>query len=129
MAKGCTSCGSPDHTQFYCRSTPRKPIETKSRLKPIGKRGKKNQDTTRRWREQNTEFICYLRISPRCLIHLDEHTAVPEHVNPKSKSSQDDAHDITKIRAACTFCNELKGSRTITTLAETYPHLKELTEA
>lgn len=107
---------------------PRKPLQTRKPIKALGKRGKANQRTTARWREQNTEFICYLRISPLCLVFLDEQTAVPEHVIPKSKSSQTDAHDITKIRAACTFCNELKGSRTLEKLAEEFPQLLVLTQ-
>lgn len=105
---------------------PRKPIQQKTPIRKIGKRGKKNQETTKAWRAQNTEFICYLQISPLCLVRLDEQTAVPEHVVPKSKSSQADAHDIKKIRAACTFCNQLKGSRTIESLAKEYPHLQRL---
>lgn len=119
-------CDRGTYGEFCMMHKPRKPIQTRTRINPIGKRGKRNQDTTRRWREQNTEFTCYLRISPMCLIHLDEQTAVPEHVKPKSKSTQEEAHDITKIRAACTFCNQLKGSRTLESLAKEYPHLQRL---
>jgi hypothetical protein len=129
MSKTCQreGCDRGCYGEFCMQHKPRKAIQTRTRLNPIGKRGLANQQTTKAWREQNTEFVCYLRISPMCLINLDEQTAVPEHVKPKSKSTQAEVHDITKIRAACTFCNALKGSRTIESLAKDFPHLLVLT--
>lgn len=128
MARVCSrpDCSRGTYGEFCMAHKPRQPLQQKAPLRKLGKRGRKNQQTTRAWREQNKEFICYLQIDPRCLIYLDEQTAVPEHVKPKSKSTQEEAHDIKKIRAACTFCNELKGSRTIETLAKIYPHLQRL---
>lgn len=121
MPKLCTFCKSSEHTQFYCRLKPRKPI------KKQGKKALRNKQTTQAWRKQNTEFVCYLRISPQCLVYLDEQTAVPEHVVAKGRG-QKYAHDIDNIKASCSPCNLLKSSSTLEALAKTYPHLLALTQ-
>lgn len=121
MARHCLKCGKRAYSDYCVRCKPRK------RINPIGKTAKKNKATTEAWRAQNTEFVCYLQISPMCLVWLDEQTAVPEHTIPKGRG-QEFAHDITKIRAACTFCNQLKGSRTLESLAKEFPHLLVLTK-
>jgi 5-methylcytosine-specific restriction endonuclease McrA len=65
-------------------------------------------------------WLCYLRISPRCLVRIDLDQLTIDHVIPRSR------HKDTKLMPCCTFCNSLKGSRSLETLLQEYPHLNNV---
>ena len=135
MAKTCQykDCERGTYSQWCLLHKPRKALPKPSNpiprhykeIRKIGKRGKANQSTTRKWRESikdDADWSCYLRIHQYCPIWLTPETTVPEHKIPKSRG-QAYAHDLNNIKKACTWCNQLKGSRTIEALAKEYPHL------
>lgn len=117
--KICAYCLEKGHSKFYCKKRPRKAINK------IGKKSKKNAETTTEWRQTLGDgyWPCYLQISISCLKMINKETTAPEHVIPKSRG-QKYAHDINQIKRACAFCNAVKGSRTLENLAKEFPHLE-----
>ena len=115
----CTICQSPYHYQSFC------PYKKRKAINKVGKKAKKNIETSKKWRNnlQDKTFTCYLQISPMCPKILTKKTTTPEHRIPKSKGQQY-AHDLNNIGHACIFCNSLKGSRSLESLAKEYPHLR-----
>jgi len=113
MSKTCTypDCMRGCYGEFCLMHKPRKPINK------FGKQAKKNAKTTKEFIErlkseadQYGTVYCYLQISPLCPKRLSLDQVVPEHVLPKS-GNPELRHDQSNIKAACIFCNNMKGSQ------------------
>lgn len=118
--KPCAECGSPWHSKGYHK--PRKPIATRTALKPATKPMRKEavktrqrrQATTMAWFEanppdQNGHWRCYISKSPDCPKLLTKETVVLEHNLSKARR-KDLQFDITNIFPACAADNKAKGS-------------------
>lgn len=122
-AKHCKICGSGWHYQTFC------PFKKKKAIKPESDKYKERKRLTNvKWRkanppDENGYWYCYLRISDRCPYRLTEETVRREHVIPRVKAPEL-TFDENNIRPACSYCNGLKGSRTIEQLSEDFPYLK-----
>ncbi len=117
----CKWCSSPNHTQFYCKKKPRKPIPFES---PKSK--KKRMKTRALWYQQNPPdengtWLCYLQISSLCPKSLTKETLTMEHVQPRVKAPEL-KYVVENIRPSC---NKMKDSRTIEQLAKIWPHLTQ----
>lgn len=129
MSKPCSFCNATGHTAFTCRKKPNKPLRaarTPMRLESV-KAKTKRRITYKKWLEVNPPdtdgyWTCYLQISTLCLGRVNQSTLTLEHVQPKVKAPEL-KYDITNIRASCSFCNKLKGSRTLSQLVKIWPHL------
>lgn len=98
-----------------CFDKPRKPIKHKPDLTW--------QQTIAKWHLANPEpWVCYLNISDMCIRDLDRDILTLDHVIAKSKGKKF-KYDYLNLKAACIFCNGLKGSRTLKNLAREFPHL------
>jgi 5-methylcytosine-specific restriction endonuclease McrA len=125
--KPCKHCGSQGHYPFQCFKKPKKPIPVEA---PKTKRRRVN--TATRWfkknpPDENGHWLCYLRISALCPGTLTRPLVTLEHVYPK-KTYPQFRYTIRNIKPACTFCNKLKGSRTIAQLAKVFPQVAALIE-
>ena|ERR1019366_3790055 len=131
MAKAviCTFCGKFGHYQTFCRSKPNKAIKQAStpiRKESVKSRGRRIE-TANKWFKKNPpdedgHWICYLQISSLCPVKLDRGMLSLEHVEPKVKRP-DLKYNTDNIRPSCSFCNKMKGSRTLEQLARIWPHL------
>lgn len=130
----CKFCGGINvHQSAFCWKKPKiiKAVKRQKRIKPISDKNKTLKKACElEWFEYNPPnhwgiWECYLQISPECPVILTINTLVLEHIVPKVKAYSR-RYDHTNIGAACTFCNEVKGSKTLEQLSETYPHLKAL---
>jgi len=119
MSRQCLTCGKRAYSDYCVQHKPRKP------LNKLGKRGKQNKITSDRFRSTlnpDQIYYCYLQIHEYCPVTLTADQVVPEHV--KSKSGSPELRDsLENIKKACTWCNGLKGSRSLENLAKEYPHL------
>lgn len=113
MKTFCKYCqAETNHTSIMCFNKPRRPIRQVSK-----KTLRKEQETKRLWFENNPPdskgvWLCYLRISPWCPVKLTRSTIELDHVKPRSGNPHL-KYDITNLRPACTYCNQLKGSRSL----------------
>lgn len=114
----CDGCGVT-HTPTLCFNKPRLPIRPKPDL---------TWDQTKaKWKLANPKpWRCYLQIAPLCVKNLDDDTLTLDHVIPKNRGRKY-KYDYKNLRACCVYCNGLKGSRTLASLAEEYPQIKRLT--
>lgn len=102
--------------------------KSKTRIKQESDKAKtKRLDTKRKWLKQNPpnpsgKWECYLKISDYCLKSVDITTLTLEHVEPKVKSPHK-KYDVKNIKPSCSWCNKLKGSKTLEQLKKTYPQL------
>lgn len=121
----CTYCGKTNHTSIACFNKPRKAIKRisdKTVIKDLESRGE--------WLQANPgdiergKWLCYLQISEQCPKILTIETLTREHVKPKG-SHHSLKYNIANIKPACYFCNSLKGSRSIESLAKDWPHLEK----
>ena len=71
---------------------------------------------------EDGKWECYLQISSLCPRYLSKSLLTLEHVQPKVKAPEL-KYDISNIRPSCSWCNKMKGSRTIEKLAKIWPHL------
>ncbi len=83
--------------------------------------------TYHRWIKKNPpnekgEWECYLQISIMCPKKLTKHTMTLEHVKSK-KSRPDLKYDLDNILPACSWCNYMKGSKSLDQLARIWPKL------
>lgn len=110
--KECKYCGKDNHTSLMCFQKPRR------RIKPISsKTASKEQQTKREWFELNPPnekglWFCYLGISPMCPGWLTRSTITLEHVKSKARHPEL-KFEVTNLKPACSFCNEIKGSRDV----------------
>lgn len=72
--------------------------------------------------DENETWTCYLQISVLCPKTLTRPQLTLEHVKSKVRHP-DLRYDPDNIRASCSFCNKLKGSRELEELARIWPHL------
>lgn len=119
--KYCNNCGVT-HTPIMCFSKPRKSLKIKHDLTW--------DQTVAKWKlanppNLNGNWVCYLQIAPLCPGKIDRHQLTLDHVIPKSRGKQY-KYDYLNLRACCVYCNSLKGSRTLESLAHEYPHLEAL---
>jgi hypothetical protein len=117
----CKYCGA-GHWSSTCFQRPRKPMAQQSKRTKDLSLAMKHQ-----WRKDNPpdkggHWLCYLRISLTCPIFLDNELLTYEHVRAKVRSPA--LKFCSKnIRPACESCNKLKGSWSVTELAESYPQV------
>lgn len=135
--KHCSKCGSDSHTSFMCRHWGGKggkdPVDKFKLYKPLRNESKKSHSkrmsTRRAWFEnnppdENGNYTCYLQISQMCPRTLSKQLLTLEHVQPRSKAPEL-KYSTDNIRPACTWCNKLKGSRTLEQLVILFPGLEE----
>lgn len=130
--KVCSFCGSPTHNAFNCHHKHRSHIRPhSSRPKPIkrvsSKANQREAIAKRTWFINNPPdhmngYTCYLQISRQCPKWLHSDEMVQEHIYPKSKYPEL-RYIVINRKAACTFCNEIKGSNLLESLAYIYPQI------
>ena len=113
--KYCDDCDIT-HYPIMCFNKPRVRLRTIS-TKTLSK----TQATRHLWLKLNppTEqgfWICYLNISPFCLLKLTQATLKLDHVKARSRYPEL-KYDVSNLRPACEFCNDMKGSRDLEELA------------
>lgn len=119
----CKSCGKYGHFAMQCYNRRHKS------LAPESKNTKKKRLATRRaWfkdnpADENGNWECYLQISSQCPVKLTYLTITLEHVQAKVRAPQL-KYDPTNIRPSCSYCNKLKGSRSLEELAKIFPQVR-----
>jgi 5-methylcytosine-specific restriction endonuclease McrA len=115
--KPCKTCGLKGHYTYKCYANPKRGLKRM----PIKARGKETKQwlvTRATWIRNNPPpidgkyWLCYLRISPMCPVHLTIKNITLDHVvsrrkDPKKKFSADN------LKPACYYCNNEKGSRSL----------------
>lgn len=105
----CKRCGRLGHTAFFCK--PRKPLQVKKRMSPVGKVGRKTM-------AQNREFInsvpdnglfCFYCLHLGIENLLPREAAQAEHFYSRARHPEQRL-DITNRVVSCAYHNELKGS-------------------
>lgn len=126
--RACIHCGSLLHYKTFCRQAPKKPIITRQ---PIPQESKKTNakrvKTANQWFRENppdetNHWECYLQISVLCPKRLSRGLLTLEHVRPKVKNPEL-RFVVSNIKPSCSFCNRLKGSRTLEQLVVNWPYL------
>lgn len=117
----CDNCGIT-HTALMCFNKPRLPIRPKRNLTW--------EQTKIKWiilnpADQYGLWECYLKIAPNCLRRMDRQQLVLDHIKPKG-SFPEIAYDMDNLGPVCFYCNSLKGSRSLESLAKDYPQLNHL---
>lgn len=135
--KPCKHCGKMGHWSYECRynpkriakleakrqkaNTPIKRSSLKRSTKPIaklGKHGKQWLTTRATWIRHNPAPIrgqyweCYLQIHPWCPKLLTLETLTLDHVVSRSRDPTL-RYTASNLKPACSYCNELKGSRSL----------------
>lgn len=123
----CTYCKERGHTSLVCFSKPRAPIALES-----PKHKAKRQAVFREWiklnpPDANGHWICYLQIHSKCPVYLDRRALRLEHIYPKSGYPAL-IYVVKNNKAACDYCNKLKGSSTLNRLRKWIPRVRQLTE-
>lgn len=120
----CKICGSDQHWQTFC------PRRKRPRIKPESDKARtKRMITNRIWRKNNPPdadgyYTCYLQISSMCTKRMTPRSVTREHVQPKVKAPHL-KYNPDNLRPACSWCNKLKGSKTLEQLiGEGYTHLE-----
>lgn len=123
MSKTCKKCNKRAYSD-YCFEHKQKP-----KIRRISKKTyEKNRILRYRWYkknkpDENGNWICYLQISSYCPIKLTQGTLTLEHVESKVRSPEK-KFDVGNIRPSCSYCNKLKGSKSLEELSKLYPQLK-----
>lgn len=118
----CSYCSELGHTKFNCFKKPKKSLKLESK-KSRQKRG----TTTGKWfganpPDDNGYWHCYLQISSLCPKRLTRQLLTLEHVYPKVKYPEL-KYSIDNLKPSCSFCNKLKGSNTVDTLAKSFVNI------
>ena len=96
----CVTCGSTEHTAFYCPKKPRKPLPRS------GKISRQWNSTRQKWIRDNPEpWACYICFKP-----LDASTLTLDHLMSRSRHPEL-RFDVTNLAPCCWKCNSLKGSK------------------
>lgn len=108
----CVVCDCKAQSDYCFRHKPRKAMR-KEAVKTKAKR----QAVTLEWIEANPPdaygyWKCYLNISPNCYRKVDIGELNIEHVESKARHPEQ-KYNVQNLRAACSPCNELKGSRSL----------------
>lgn len=128
-SKPCKLCGSMWHTAFGCKYRPKKPL--KNSATPLRLESPKNRQKrlkmSQAWFRANPSdkdgyWECYLRISRLCPIKLRRETITLEHVYAKVRRP-DLKYEPLNLKPSCSFCNKMKGSRSVAQLAKVFPHI------
>lgn len=144
MSKNCKWCDSKQHTQFYCRQKPHKPIPkiSKKRLanppepkarKPIKAKGKKaNQwdKTSEDWKKVNPpdfQGYWYCKIGGAALVDGKSNTVGGLRLNlchniARSRDSTQ-SFNLDNIFPGCQFHNKLQGSKSLKEFLDSKPNL------
>ena len=126
----CNFCEEFGHYEFQCFKKPRQPINRNKigRIRPKNKTVQQEREFKNQWIQDNPPdqygfWTCYLQIHPNCPVRISIELLALEHVIPKSRGKKY-KYDPKNIRPSEYWCNSLKGSRTLESLAKDYPHLK-----
>lgn len=122
----CKYCLGEGHSAFSCSRKPRKAMQTRStlktttRLKPVGKQGKKTANYVAAWKRTQKPnhqglYKCY--ISGRLVPYL-----MAEH--PYSKVRHPELRTNQTLEPVSAEINKLKGSMDISDFLEKYPEYK-----
>lgn len=112
--KPCKYCGKPGHTVFNCPRKPRKPLVAKSRMRRVGKIGRKLLDQRTQWFKDNPRpyyecIYCLIVGLPTCLTkeeaNLEHGMSKVRH--PELRFVQDNLY------ISCPSHNQDKGSMNI----------------
>jgi 5-methylcytosine-specific restriction endonuclease McrA len=123
--KPCKFCGKETHASWKCFSKP-----TRAMKPEATKTTTKRQKTNREWFNVNLPddkglWYCYLFIAPECPRWLSRSTITLEHVRSKARAPEL-MYQISNLKPACSFCNEIKGSLDLKDLAKVYPHIRDI---
>lgn len=120
--KPCKFCNQMGHFPYQCRVNPkvmlkRKVGKKRTPLKRIGKHTKQWYITRATWIKNNPAddegyWDCYLQIHPWCPKRLTIDTLTLDHVVARSRDPSK-RFSADNLRPACTYCNEMKGSRSL----------------
>lgn len=131
MARPCTHCQSVTHTAFNCPRRPRKPLQTRTALKPkkrmrrIGKIGKALLDQRAQFfRDNDPPYLCIY-----CLVIGIDHPLLPEEVNVEHGEAKRPHPELRFVKSnlyiSCPYHNQEKSGRGIDEYIE---YLKESME-
>lgn len=109
--KPCRHCDKTGHYPYQCRYNPK----IKKYINKSGKHTTQWLNTRAVWIRKNPPsfdgyWLCYLRIHPSCPKFIDIHSLTVDHVIARSKDPSK-RYDLSNLKPACYFCNEMKGSR------------------
>lgn len=121
----CKNCGQIGHYKTFCFKTKQKVPKRFSE-----KYATSNSAMRKRWFElnppnHNGKWICYLQISKDCPELLTSESLTLEHIMPKVKAPEL-KFNHENIAPSCQFCNTIKASRTLESLATEYPRLASM---
>jgi 5-methylcytosine-specific restriction endonuclease McrA len=120
----CTFCDKEGHTSIQCFLKKRTPLNLIA--KKTNKRRKlKREEWFRKNPPVDGRWTCYLNISPYCPEKVTYKYLEIEHVYPRS-SFPSMKWKTLNMKPSCTWCNSLKGSRSIESLAREYPHIRKM---
>lgn len=115
--KPCKHCKKMGHYPYQCFVNPKKAIK-KGAINKVGKQTKQWFLTRSTWIRKNPApiagkyWICYLRIHPWCPTKLDITTLTLDHVVSRSRDSSL-RFKQGNLRPACSYCNNMKGSKSL----------------
>ena len=124
MAQTCNKCGKRSYSKLCFRHKPKAKIKRVSDKKAL-----KNNLLRKKWYKKNPpdqfeRWECYLQISEYCPVRLTKGMLTLEHVEAKVRSPEK-VYDVRNIKPACSYCNKLKGSKSLEELSVTYPQLNK----
>jgi 5-methylcytosine-specific restriction endonuclease McrA len=124
MAQTCNKCGKRSYSKLCFRHKPKPKIRRQSL-----KTAQRNNLLRKKWYKtnlpiENDKWECYLQISQYCPKLLTKGMLTLEHVEPKVKRP-DLIFTVSNIRPSCSYCNAIKGSKTLEKLSKTYPQLNK----
>lgn len=107
----CKRCKKDGHTAFVCPSRPRKQLQTKKRLNPVGKLGKKYITLREQYFQDHPgdEHYCYYCLYVGIEQALTKKQTQVEHYYSKARHPER-RFDKTNLVASCAPHNKLKGS-------------------
>jgi 5-methylcytosine-specific restriction endonuclease McrA len=113
--KSCTECGNTGHSRFNCPRRPKKPLQTKTVLKPK-KRMKQAGGVTKKWLAVRAEW---LRQNPPdhlgnyqchyCRKDVPKNEITLDHYHSRSRRP-DLRFELSNLVPCCYRCNRDKGS-------------------
>lgn len=126
----CKICNKRSYSDYCYLHKPYKPIKKQAKIKRVSAKTKKQNDILRiMWYRKNRpdqygRWECYLQISSQCPVSLTRQTLTLEHVESKVRSPEK-KFLVSNIKPSCSWCNRLKGSKSLEELARVYPRLQK----